>query len=121
MPLSSYTLASIDTALKSQGFQGPQKNPVGDGHLYWRMIDTPNVCLSNDRLQFLVSVHEMHLRGHREPIQTMAFSITGEYRPDTWAKVEAYSVPWDQAMGQVDQFQAELFRAWNAMYVGNAK
>lgn len=118
---SSYTILSINTALRSYGFQGPQLNPVGEGRLYWRMIDTPNVCLSNDKLQFLVTVYDMHPPGHREPIQTMSFSITGEYRPDMWAKIEAYSVPWDQGMEQMDQFQDELFRAWNAMYVGDGK
>lgn len=120
-PPSSYTSISISTALRSYGFQGPQQNPVGEGRLYWRMIDTPNVCLSNDKLQFLVTVYEIHLTGHRTPMQTMAFSITGEYRPETWAKIEAYSVPWDQGMEQMDQFQAELLRAWNALYGGDAK
>lgn len=120
-PPSSYTLASLDTALKSYGFRGPQQNPVGEGQHYWRMIDTPNVCLSNDKLQFLVTVYEMHLTGHREPFRTMTFGITGEYRPEMWAKLEAYSIPWDQGMEQVDQFQAELLRAWNAMYGGDTK
>ena len=89
--------------------------------LYWRMVDTPNVCLSNDKLQFLVTVYELHLTGHREPMQTMSFSITGEYRHETWAKLGSYSVPWDQGMEQVDQFQEELLRAWNALYVGDHK
>lgn len=116
-----YTSDTLHTALKSHGYQATRRNPVGEGRLYWRRIDTPNVCLSNDNLQFLVTVYEMHLTGHRDPWQTMSFGITGEYRPDTWAKLEAYSVPWDQGMEQMEQFQAELLRAWNALYVGDHK
>jgi hypothetical protein len=118
---SPHTLSSIDSALKALGFQGPQQNPAGEGVHYWRKIQTPNVCLCNDSLQFLVTVYRMHLTGHGTPWETMCFGITGEYRPDTWAKLECYSVPWDRGVAELDLFQEELLRAWNAMYVGDLK
>lgn len=57
MPQYTSTTA-IGAALTSLGFRGPQR--LTDHDLYWSRVHTDKVCLSNDSLQFTVSVYERY-------------------------------------------------------------
>jgi len=108
---------TVQEFLKAQGFQGPQKLPYSEGLLYYRRIDG-SPCHTNDKLQLNVLVFDMDLNNGTMRHQTATVEITGEYRPDTWAKLEVYAVSWGTLVTDLDAITADVLRAWEAIYKG---
>ena len=112
------TREELTKHLTSLGFHGSQRDPLGSGMMYWRRINTPNVCLDNERLQIVVTLHEVPYNEGHCVARSMSFDIQGSYKPGAWVKLQTYAVSWADGMAGVETFQAELLRAWDAMYVG---
>jgi hypothetical protein len=73
------------------------------------------VCLTNDKLMFNATVYEMNFPGDENPYRKVSFDITGEYREDRWTALTVYSVPWEQAIEELERIQRELLVAWDAI------
>ena len=100
--------------IKSRGFQGPQRG-VSAGDLYYKTVFGHPVCLTNDKLQLFVDVTDHDFNNGTPPHRRVTFEVRGEYREDTWMKVEVYSVPWEQAIAHWDELCDDVLRAWDAM------
>lgn len=92
-------------------FAGPYDAKMG---IFYKRIETKRACLSNEKNQLVVTVFDMT----RFPVGkglSLTVDITGEYVPETWAKVEVYGLAPEKFLAEHEAIQASLTRAWEVL------
>jgi len=70
-----------------------------------------HVCILNNKLSVHATVSEIQTPGYK----TVEFDITGEYTGGLWAKLQVYSVTWEEAGERLSGIERGLLAAWDAL------
>lgn len=117
--------AEILTFLRSRGFGGGHKDPLGGGGMmYQRRYDNyPRPCLSNDHLYLNITLWDL-LDRDGTVRRSAEYEICGQYDEESeedynsrWAKLKVYNLTWARAMADLDVISNGLLRAWEALYL----
>lgn len=98
------TFDELRAAYETAGYHSAMPN-----HLWRTVRRGPGSCLTNDSLQIDLNYHE-----HAEP-HPIVVSITGEYRPGMWTKLDVYSLACERAVVERTLIERELITAWDAV------
>ena len=73
------------------------------------------VCILNNKLSVHATVSETRIPTVDVDYTTVEFDITGEYAPGLWAKLQVYSVTWEEAGDRLSGIERGLLAAWDAL------
>lgn len=107
----------LSVFFRSRGWKEHPPAAGGAALFSKRLTNVPD-CLTNHRTSLHATVWNIDLGGGHKPIRTVSFDITGEYAPDRWAELKVYTIRWDEVEAAIDEVEAALVRAWQAIYVG---